>query len=77
MKTLYKVVFLVPFLFYYVNMKGQNYSIPLYNGAIPNSKDNGGKEKIDRQDITVISNVQVPGIDVNINIATPEPFILI
>ena len=45
-------------------MKGQNYSIPLYNGTIPNSKEKGGKEKIDRQDITVISNVQVPGIDV-------------
>jgi acetyl esterase/lipase len=64
MKILYKVFFMILCLFYFGNMKGQNYSLPLYNGAIPNSKDNGGKEKIEHQDITVISNVQVPGIDV-------------
>jgi acetyl esterase/lipase len=64
MKILYKVFFLILCLFYFGNMKGQNQSIPLYNGAIPNSRDNGGKEKIENQDITVISNVQVPGIDV-------------
>jgi acetyl esterase/lipase len=64
MKILYKVFFLILCLFYFSNMKGQNYSIPLYNGAIPNSRDKGGKEKIEYQDITVISNVQVPGIDV-------------
>jgi acetyl esterase/lipase len=64
MKILYKVFFLILYLFYFGNMKGQNYSMPLYNGVIPNSRDNGGKEKIDQQEITVISNVQVPGIDV-------------
>jgi len=64
MKTFYKAFFLIICILYSGNMKGQNYSIPLYNGTIPNSKEKGGKEKIDRQDITVISNVQVPGIDV-------------
>lgn len=64
MKTIAKVITITFILLNFTCIQGQNTSMPLYNGAIPNSKDNGGKEKIDRQDITVISNVQVPGIDV-------------
>jgi acetyl esterase/lipase len=64
MKTFYKAFFLILCILYSLNIKGQNYSIPLYKGTIPNSKEIRGKEKIDRQDITVISNVQVPEIDV-------------
>ena len=64
MKTIYKVITIIVCLLYHTNMQGQNFSIPLYSGAIPNSKDNGGREKIERQDITVISNVQIPGMDI-------------
>jgi acetyl esterase/lipase len=42
----------------------QDYRLPLYSGAIPNSKSTGQKEKIEKSDITVISNVQVPDIAV-------------
>ena len=42
----------------------QEYTLPLYNGAIPNSKSTGQKEKIEKSDITVITNVQVPDIAV-------------
>jgi acetyl esterase/lipase len=38
--------------------------LPLYNGAIPNSKPTGQKEKIEKSDITVIMNVQIPDIAV-------------
>jgi acetyl esterase/lipase len=42
----------------------QEFRLPLYQGAIPNSKETGHKEKIVRTDITVISDVQVPDIAV-------------
>lgn len=64
MKIITKAFFLILCISYYTNLHGQNSSVPLYSGTIPNSKNTGGKEKIDRQDITVISNVQIPGIDV-------------
>ncbi len=41
----------------------QEYTLPLYSGAIPNSKA-GQREKIEKSDITVITNVQVPDIAV-------------
>lgn len=64
MRTIVKAFFVIICLLFIANMQAQNTNMPLYSGPIPNSKDNGGKEKIDRQDITVISNVQVPGIDI-------------
>jgi len=42
----------------------QDFRLPLYNGNIPNSKFTGSKEKIEKSDITVISNVQEPDIAV-------------
>ncbi len=46
------------------SLSGQDHSLPLYNGTIPNSKHTDATEKIEKNEITVISNVQVPGIDV-------------
>jgi acetyl esterase/lipase len=42
----------------------QEYRLPLYSGPIPNSVNTGQKEKIEKTDITVVSNVQVPDISV-------------
>jgi len=42
----------------------QEYRIPLYTGPIPNSKPGNENERIEKQEITVISNVQVPDIAV-------------
>jgi acetyl esterase/lipase len=42
----------------------QEYRVPLYSGTIPNSINTGQKEKIEKSEITVISNVQVPDIAV-------------
>jgi acetyl esterase/lipase len=64
MKTLYQAFFVIFSLLQFANMAGQDTSMPLYSGTIPNSKNTNGKEKIEHQDITTISNVQVPGIDV-------------
>lgn len=58
---------LTVFLFFFapaILIYSQDYIIPLYNGEIPNSKNTGAKEKIVYEDITVISNVQVPDISV-------------
>ena len=43
---------------------GQDYIVPLYKGEIPNSKKTGQKEKIEKSDIVLISNVQDPDIAV-------------
>ena len=43
---------------------GQDYRLPLYTGAIPNSKNTGATEKIEKKDIILISNVQTPDIAV-------------
>jgi len=42
----------------------QDYTLPLYSGEIPNSKNTGQSEKIEKKDITLISNVQNPDIAV-------------
>ena len=47
-----------------MSLYGQDYRRPLYEGVIPNSKPAGTSEKIDKTDITRISNVQVPDIAV-------------
>jgi acetyl esterase/lipase len=43
---------------------GQDYILPLYPGEIPNSINTGQKEKIEKKDIVLISNVQNPDIAV-------------
>ncbi len=42
----------------------QDFVLPLYSGEIPNSIQTGQKEKIEKKDITIISNVQTPDIAV-------------
>jgi len=42
----------------------QEFRIPLYTGVIPNAKPSGGQEQIEKQEITVIRNVQIPDITV-------------
>lgn len=42
----------------------QDFVLPLYQGEIPNSKNTGQTEKVEKKDITVISNVQTPDIAV-------------
>jgi acetyl esterase/lipase len=55
---------LILFLMLNLSMNAQEYRIPLYPGAIPNSKVTGGTEKTEVSDITLISNVQIPDIAV-------------
>lgn len=43
---------------------GQEYTLPLYTGDIPNSKVTGASEKTENADIILISNVQTPDIAV-------------
>lgn len=59
-KILVTAVLIATTLFTY----GQDYVLPLYKGEIPNSKYTGQKEKVEKKDITVISNVQDPDIAV-------------
>ena len=57
--------FLLLFLFVECMISfGQDYRLPLYTGAIPNSKNTGATEKIEKKDIILISNVQTPDIAV-------------
>lgn len=60
------VLSILPILFLMINlsMNAQEYRIPLYLGAVPNSKVTGGIEKTEVSDITLISHVQVPDIAV-------------
>jgi acetyl esterase/lipase len=64
MKHINKIIITVICLLQFSHISGQNYSIHLYSGTIPNSKNTGAVEKTEQQDITVISNVQTPSIDV-------------
>lgn len=45
-------------------MQSQDYVLPLYEGAIPNSRPTGSTEKIEKSDIVLISDVQIPDIAV-------------
>jgi acetyl esterase/lipase len=53
---------LILFLMLNLSVNAQEYRMPLYPGAIPNSKNTGGIEKTEVSDITLISNVQIPDI---------------
>ena len=64
MKTFYKLIVASLCLLQFSHLSGQDYSMPLYTGEIPNSKNTGAVEKIVHQDIILVSNVQVPGIAV-------------
>ena len=43
---------------------GQDYVLPLYNGPIPHLKSAGGKEEVEKSDITRLRNIQNPEIEV-------------
>jgi acetyl esterase/lipase len=64
MKTIYKALCASLILIQVTNISAQNYSMPLYSGVTPNSKNTGAVEKVVNEDITVVSNVQTPSIDV-------------
>ena len=64
MKTLKTTLILIAFLSTAYLSSGQDYTLPLYQGKIPNSKSTGQKEKIEKKDIVLISNVQDPDIAV-------------
>ncbi len=53
-------ILIIPFIM----VDAQDFRLQLYNGNIPNSKFTGSKEKIEKTDIIVISNVQEPDIAV-------------
>ncbi|MFN8254377.1 MAG: alpha/beta hydrolase [Bacteroidales bacterium] len=55
---------IIIYLFITEMIYSQDFRIPLYNGTIPNSKNTGAKEKVEKTDITIISNVQEPDIAV-------------
>jgi acetyl esterase/lipase len=59
-----KMTMLLVMLTCIMNMAAQEFRLPLYSGAIPNSKNTGDAEKIVHEDITLISHVQVPDIAV-------------
>jgi acetyl esterase/lipase len=64
MKHITKIIVLMSFLFQNLVSSAQEFRIPLYQGAVPNSKKTVSQEKIEKNDITVISNVQSPDIAV-------------
>jgi acetyl esterase/lipase len=55
---------LIIFIMLNLSLNAQEYRMPLYPGAIPNSKNTGGTEKTEVSDIILISNVQIPDIAV-------------
>ncbi len=55
---------LIIFLMLNLSLNAQEYRMPLYPGAVPDSKNTGGIEKTEISDITLISNVQIPDIAV-------------
>jgi acetyl esterase/lipase len=61
-----KKIMFIMFIMVFSNLliSGQNYVVPLYPGAIPNSKNTGSHEKISNTDIIAISDVQNPDISV-------------
>jgi len=61
MKKIYQLLVLA-FLIHCFSANGQDYTLPLYTGTIPNSKYTGAQEKIEKKDIIIISNVQTPDI---------------
>jgi acetyl esterase/lipase len=59
-----RVVVLATFFSLNLCIYAQDYTLPLYPSEIPNSINTGQKEKIKKEDITLISNVQNPDIAV-------------
>lgn len=64
MKALLKSILLGILVSCNLLLSGQDFILPLYQGEIPNSKNIGQAEKVEKKDITIISNVQNPDISV-------------
>jgi acetyl esterase/lipase len=64
MKTLLKTILLGALVSSNFLLSGQDFILPLYQGEIPNSKNTGQTEKVEKKDIILISNVQNPDIAV-------------
>jgi len=58
------VILVVILFIHFIPDYGQEYIIPLYKGPVPNSKVSQIREKIEKTDITWITNVQNPDIAV-------------
>jgi acetyl esterase/lipase len=63
MRNRYTFLILLP-LISLTTLNGQEYTLPLYSAEIPNSRSTGAIEKVEKSDITRISNVQIPEIAV-------------
>ena len=61
---LHRLFFTAIFFTISFSINAQEYKIPLYDGIIPNSKPSSRTEKVEKRDITWITNVQVPDIAV-------------
>lgn len=63
-KTYFIVILMTIFYLTCEKSFAQDFVLPLYSGEIPNSIKTGQTEKIEKKDITIISNVQNPDIAV-------------
>jgi acetyl esterase/lipase len=60
-----KIIFILQIIVLsYMPAFGQNYVVPLYTGTIPDSRITGSAEKITKNDIIAVSDVQNPDISV-------------
>jgi acetyl esterase/lipase len=57
-------LFVIALLIQNFYVSAQDYTLPLYEGTIPNSKYTGATENIEKKDIIIIGNVQKPEIAV-------------
>lgn len=64
MKTRVIIIVVLALIINNLIIDAQEVTMPLYRGSIPNSKFTGQKEKVEKDGIIAISNVQVPDISV-------------
>jgi acetyl esterase/lipase len=64
MNTIPKFLIVVLLLSQTLLMNSQDYTLRLYDGPVPNSRNTGETEKTEHEDITLISRVQDPDISV-------------
>jgi acetyl esterase/lipase len=59
-----KITIVLAFIVCNLLVSGQEYRLDLYTGSIPNSRNTGHQEKIQKGEITAITDVQMPDIAV-------------
>jgi acetyl esterase/lipase len=64
MRSIYRLIAVAGFTLITAISFSQEYTLPLYPGTIPDSKPGTGQEKIEKTEITLVSNVQIPDIAV-------------